>query len=317
VAKIDRVERLTTLLANLLDTSRALPVEEILERVPGYPPDTKSARRQFERDKELLRRIGVPVTVTPLDPLDDNLVGYRVRKDDYYLPDLDLTDDERVALHAAVSAVDLEGGKARDALLKLGGGEGDAAPRLAALEWAPELPALIEANRDRATATFTYRGKTRTLNPYSVLSRSGHWYVIGFDHASAEARSFRVDRIEGGVKVGAPASFEPPASFNALEVLGSEPWRYGDEEVVDAEVLVDAERAAWVGTQFGEDRAERRPDGSVVLRMKVTNREAFRSFVLGFLDHAEVLGPPRLRAEIIDWLEAIANGAPPNVVDAS
>ena len=50
---------------------------------------------------------------------------------------------------------------------------------------------------------------------------------------------------------------------------------------------------------------ERRPDGSVVLAVHVTNRSAFRSFVLGFLDHAEVVGPPELRAELVDWLEAL------------
>jgi proteasome accessory factor B len=48
---------------------------------------------------------------------------------------------------------------------------------------------------------------------------------------------------------------------------------------------------------------ERRPDGSVVLRVAVTNRDAFRSFVLGFLDHAEILGPPDIRQQLIDWLE--------------
>ena len=59
-------------------------------------------------------------------------------------------------------------------------------------------------------------------------------------------------------------------------------------------------------SQVGPTRIEeRRPDGSVVLAGHVTNRSAFRSFVLGFLDHAEVLGPPELRAEMVSWLEAL------------
>jgi predicted DNA-binding transcriptional regulator YafY len=52
--------------------------------------------------------------------------------------------------------------------------------------------------------------------------------------------------------------------------------------------------------------AERRDDGSAVLRMAVTNREAFRSWVLGLLDHAEVLAPPELRADMAAWLSALA-----------
>jgi len=307
--KVDRVERLTTLLANLLETPRPLRYEEVIDRIPGYPPDPNSARRQFERDKELLRRIGVPVAVEVFDALDENDVGYRVRKEDYYLPDLDLTGDERVALHAAVTAVDLAGGQGRDALLKLGGIEGEAAPRLAALEWAPELPVLLEASRDRAPATFTYRGKARTLDPYTVLSRNGHWYAIGYEHGSGEARSFRVDRIDGAVSVGAPGSFERPDSFDPGQVLGSEPWRYGDEEIVVAEVLVDAGYAAGAATQVGGDQAEFQPDGSVILRLAVSNRDALRSFVLGFLEHAEVVGPPELRADMIAWLDALRGDA--------
>jgi proteasome accessory factor B len=44
----------------------------------------------------------------------------------------------------------------------------------------------------------------------------------------------------------------------------------------------------------------------VVLVFGVTNRDAFRGFVLDFLDHAEVLGPPELRADLVGWLESVA-----------
>ena len=53
-------------------------------------------------------------------------------------------------------------------------------------------------------------------------------------------------------------------------------------------------------------RRRRRNDGSVVLELPVTNRDAFRSFVLGFLDHAEVMGPPELRDDMVAWLELVA-----------
>ena len=41
----------------------------------------------------------------------------------------------------------------------------------------------------------------------------------------------------------------------------------------------------------------------------MTNRAAFRSFALGFLEHAEILDPPDMRAEVVEWLEAVAAGA--------
>jgi predicted DNA-binding transcriptional regulator YafY len=78
----------------------------------------------------------------------------------------------------------------------------------------------------------------------------------------------------------------------------------GDEEPVCARLLVDADHAGWAVGQAGGDAVDSHgEDGSVVLSVNVTNRAAFRSFVLGFLDHAEVLGPPELRAELVAWLE--------------
>src|SRR3990170_7263478 len=128
----DRLERLTNLIAALLDTRRPLTLEEIAERVPGYPADPATRRRQFERDKATLRDIGVPISLEALYPFD-NETGYRIHRHDYELPALDLTPDERVALHLAVTAVGLDGGEGRHALWKLGGAEGDPAPPLAAL----------------------------------------------------------------------------------------------------------------------------------------------------------------------------------------
>jgi predicted DNA-binding transcriptional regulator YafY len=54
---------------------------------------------------------------------------------------------------------------------------------------------------------------------------------------------------------------------------------------------------------------EERGDGSVVVGMTVTNRENFRSFVLTFLDHAEVLAPDDLRDDVVAWLEAQVGAA--------
>jgi proteasome accessory factor B len=306
----DRLERLTNLVATLLDTRRPLTLEEIVELVPGYPDDKPSYRRQFERDKDTLRGIGIPVRLESVDSLGPEQ-GYRIPPDEYYLPVLDLTPDERAALHVAVTAVRLEGGPApSETLLKLGGREGEAAHALAALPTVPALPALFDAYRTRSTVRFTYRGERRHMDPWGILFRRGHWYVVGHDRDRGEQRSFRVDRIDGEVDAGAAGGFDPPARLEPGALLRDEPWRYGEEEPVAARVLVDASQAVAVVDQIGGAAVvERRDDGSVVLELPVTNTAAFRSFVLGLLDAAEVLGPPELRAEMVDWLEAVAGGA--------
>ena len=306
----DRLERLTNLVATLLDTRRPLTLEEIVELVPGYPDDKISYRRQFERDKDTLRGIGIPVRLEGVDSFGPEQ-GYRIPPDEYYLPSLDLTPDEQAALHVAVTAVRLEGGPApTETLLKLGGREGEAAHALAALPTVPALPALFDAYRTRSTVTFAYRGERRHVDPWGILFRRGHWYVVGHDRDRGEPRSFRVDRIQGEVDAGSPGAFDPPDRLEPGAVLRDEPWRYGEEETVAARVLVDASQAAAVVDQVGAGAVvERRDDGGVIVELPVTNTAAFRSFVVGLLDAAEVVGPPELRAEMVAWLEAVAGGA--------
>ena len=147
----------------------------------------------------------------------------------------------------------------------------------------------------------------RRIDPYGILFRNGHWYAVGFDADREAIRAFRADRIESEVEAGRGGAFERPEGFDPASALRDEPWRFGDEEPVEALVLVSPAQAGWVETDLGAKAVtERRDDGSLVIRMAVTNREAFRSFVLGLLDHAEVLEPPELRADMVAWLSALA-----------
>ena len=302
----DRLERLVNLTATLLDTRRPLTLEAIAERLePSYPDDKVARRRAFQRDKETLLNLGVPVLTLPVDPLTNEL-GYRIRPEDYYLPDPGLTAEERAALQVAVTAVRFEGGDAREGLRKLGGFDGAPTTALAALGTTQGVADLFDAVARRRPITFDYRGERRALDPYGVLHRLGHWYVVGRDRDKDAVRSFRVDRLDGPPHLEAPGGFEPPAGFDASGALRSDPLTYGDDEPVTARVWIDGAHAAVVVDELGEAAVvERHDDGSVVVELAVVNRAAFRSFVLGLLDHAEVLAPPALRDDIVGWLHAI------------
>ena len=308
----DRLERLVNLTATLLATRKPLTLDQLAERFePPYPADKAARRRQFERDKETLRDLGIPITVEPLGLGGEQ--GYRIRPEDYYLPDPGLTPEERAALHVAVTAVRLDGDDAREGLRKLGGLEGTAAAApFAELETTPALAELFDAVARRAAVTFDYRGEHRSLEPYGVVLRWGHWYVVGHDHDRDAARAFRVDRIDGAPVVGPAGAFEPPADVDPGAFLRADPLTYGEDQPRPARVLVDETRADWVVEQLGDEAVvERRDDGAVVVELSVVNREAFRTFVLGLLEHAEVLEPPELRAELVEWLEAIARRSAP------
>ncbi len=303
----DRLERLVNLTATLLDTRRPLTLDELADRLePSYPEEKAARRRAFERDKETMRELGIPISVESVDAFGGE-VGYCIHPGDYYLPDLALTEAERAALHVAVSAVRLEGNDARAGLRKLGGIEGAGAPPLAQLAVAPALADCFDAVARRRTLEFSYRGESRLLEPYGVVHRFGHWYVVGRDAQRDGPRAFRVDRIEGTPVAGDPGSFEPPADTDPAEYIRDDPLTYGDANPVTASVLVAASRAALVVDELGDDAvAERRDDGSVVVELQVVNREAFRTWVLGLLEHAEVLAPADLRADLVAWLGAIA-----------
>src|SRR5438132_12838356 len=107
--------------------------------------------------------MGVPISVGLLDPDDPNALGYRSRRDEYYLPGPGLEPDELAALHLAASAVRLEGAGGVEALWKLGGAvaEGGPVAELAALPGAAHLVSLFGAISARQAVRFDYRDATR------------------------------------------------------------------------------------------------------------------------------------------------------------
>lgn len=329
-ARTDRLERLTNLVLVLLETRTPLTLREIASEVSGYPEGTEAARQAFERDKRALRDLGIPLSVEHVDA--EEQVGYRIRADDYYLPELGLTTDEQQALGFAVAAVQLGGAAGWNALAKLGGPmsaaaiaraglspEGAAAgPHIAPVAVLPSLPALgpiHEALRSRAVLRFTYHGRAREVEPALLAFRSAAWYLVGRELTAPggpATRTFRVDRIEGAPEVGSAGSADPAA---ALELPGPDavrllPWSSGpsgDDDLPVAELVVDARLARPVAAQVGQEAvAGFEPDGAVRIRLKVSDVGAFVSFVAGLGDTAVVESPPALREGVVRWLRAVA-----------
>lgn len=307
----DRVERLTNLLALLLETRQPLSLGDIADRLAGQYPDRLASRRMaFERDKAALREIGVPIEQEVVAGGDRaGQTRYWIDRSRYELHGLDLDPDETRALQVAMAATRPGSVSGQVALWKLGGGALDGGAAIAAIvPDAEAVPVLRQAVIGARSVSFGYHGEPRHLDPWGVLLRSGFWYVIGHDHVRGERRTFRIDRIEGDVTVGDPISVPRPDDFDPADAVPGDPKLIGATgEVTHADVLVHADRASAVVREIGDEHVvERRGDGAVVLRVPCANLAAFRSWVLGFVDHAEVLGPPDVRADIVGWLEAIA-----------
>ncbi len=325
---VNKLERLLNLTAVLLNTSRPLSAEQIRRRVEGYPDSGSAFHRAFERDKDDLRVMGIPLTVERVPATNPPVDGYRIDPAEYYLADPGLDPEELAALHLASLSVRVDGiDDDEEALWKLGGlssdtagagqrtatlrasGRGSAGPGVMAgvvanLPTDPALVPIFQAITANETIAFAYRGNTRTLDPWRLDFHRGRWYLTGFDHDREGQRNFRLDRIEGAVeRTGRPVTSERPSVGSAGPLKA---WEFGSDRQVTARLLVDENRAAAAARFLGPDvRSQRRDDGAVVFEVPVVRTEAFRTFVLGFLEHAEILEPAELRQEMIDWLQAI------------
>lgn len=241
-------ERLLNLLIMLLVQRRPIGKDRIRELL--YPDSRPDAfEKMFERDKDELRSLGVPVEVANIDPLFEDEVGYRIPPEAFALPSIELTAEEsavvgiatRVWQHATMAQV------TSDAVRKLAAAGIDV--DLDALDIAqPVLPAdepgfetCWRAACERMAIEFDYRRPgaeqplRRHVQPWGVVRSSGRWYVVGYDaHRQAE-RVFRLSRIEGDVRaVGQARAFEIPPDTDVREVAR----RLGPPTVAERIVLL-------------------------------------------------------------------------------
>jgi predicted DNA-binding transcriptional regulator YafY len=263
-----------------------------------------------------LRDQGIAVVAESIDAPEQ--IGYRIRPEDFYLPDLELEPDEQAALNVAVAEVHVGDPSGRDALWRLGIPSAEALAPVAALPSLPALPGLFEAVRARARLQFTYRDERRTVDPALLRFRQGRWYLVGIDHDRDAPRTFRVDRIDGTPDSGPPNSAELPDDFDAEAALPDEPWKIGDVETRAVRVLVDALEGTRVVQELGDrSLSETHPDGSVEVVLEVSNDAALISWVLSLGPHAEILDPPDLRAQIVNWLEGFGADEGPGHEEAT
>jgi proteasome accessory factor B len=320
---MSRLERLVNLTAALLDTKRPLSAEALRERIPGYPEDELSFKRQFARDKEALRGLGLPLIT--IQTAGTTEVTYRIDPDQYYVNDPGLTPDELSALTMAAEVVRLNGlGDRRltDPLWKLDTNSANPAHpassnRVAAASGHDdvvdaEMPAseavaaLFAAIADGVSVRFTYRDEPRQVVPQGLSFERGRWYVACFDIGKNEDRLFRIDRIVGDITTAPlPRDIHVPPTPARRSPTRS-PWELGSGDAVTAVIRVDELHAAWAQRHVEPEAVSARfDDGSIELSLQVRNIDGFRSFVLGFLDGAEVLSPESLRVAMVEWLEQV------------
>ena len=317
-----RIERLINLIAALLDTQRPMTVDEIRERIAGYDQPTFEAfRRAFERDKEALRAMGIPLEVVPTDPFVDQADGYVIPKDKYYLPDLDLEPDELAALQIAAQAVVGAHEQAGSGLLKLTVADEAGGLGTGRVSWGADLAAeqpvlgpLYSALLERKRVRFEYEtadgtSSSRTVEPYGLVHRRGNWYLVARDLDRDEQRTFRVSRVRSDI-TRLDATFEIPESFDAQAFVAREAWETGPEDVT-AIVRFDERLRWWAEQNLGDRQIEDGPDGSLDVHVEVANADAFVSWVIELGSDVEIVAPDSLRARLCDRIRSfVTEGTP-------
>jgi len=300
---VKKIERLLNLISALLWTERPLSRNELRERIPGaYAESDVSFRRTFERDKDELRGLGLPISVELIPGTDPPLEGYRIHQSEYEADHPLLDPEEIAALHLASNLIHLQDDDIDSPFFKMGGVLRDKASTLGEIPNERLIDVCLNALIERSTITFTYKNEKREVNPIRVVFSGSNWYLIAYDKDRLDIRHFRLDRIEGEIELTLE-KFTPHTEVS--EISQEPPWRFGEEERL-VELKIDKSHTAWALEVIGETAVYKElPDGSIILHEVVRDWKIFRSFIFSFLDSAEVLKPPESRKEIIHWLESM------------
>jgi proteasome accessory factor BC len=322
----DKLIRQLSLVAFLMAERRPITARDVKSNVEGYSEMSDEAfARRFYSDRAELLALGVP-----LQSQRDEFTGeelYTLRSEQYFLPKLELDNDELSALNTALYL--LEGQFAYAEPLRLAlqnlalGRPGFAesptatAHRVEVLDpdYSPEMPGRLAklegAISKQRTVKFDYWSisrdveSERTLNPYALLPDNGVWYVVGHDLDRDDIRTFRVSRIRGDIRFATrrERDFRIPVDFDIEQFRGRPPWQIGDI-VGEARIEVPGDTAWWVQRAFGS--AGRLEDG--VWTTEYSSLEQLASWVLRQDGRAVPLEPEELRREVAGSLRRVRDG---------
>lgn len=314
-------ERLVNLVICLLSAYTFVPAEKIRRVVPGYAdcPTAEAFSRMFERDKSELRDLGIPLETGSASTFDV-VEGYRIRRDAYELPDIELTADEAGAVAVAMglwqspelaTAIQAAVVKLRAAGVEVDPAADDsvsfAAPAaLPGIHDAQEaLGALLAAINAGRAVQFPHRSSsadpytTRTVEPWGVVTDHGRWYLVGRDRERDAVRMFRLSRIGADVvALDPPGAVSKPADVDLRQIVAD-----GVKETptgVTARVWVADGRGNALrrtGTVVARDELGGRTGDVVAIELSSTDRLVRE--IAGYGADAVALEPPSLREDVV------------------
>lgn len=327
-----KVERLVNLVIALLSTRGYITAEKIRSSVAGYSdsPTAEAFSRMFERDKNELRDLGIPLEVGSVSALDPS-EGYRINRDAYALPPVELTPDEAAAVAVATSLWESPelATATQGALLKLRAAGVEVEPldteapvAIASSAGAPGLRGsedvlgiLLAAIGSRQAVQFPHRSSraepysTRTVEPWGVVTENSRWYLVGHDRDRNATRTFRLSRIGPEVTpIGPAGAITVPDGADLRRIVAqtvTEASTGGQATVWVADGRATALRRA--ARSIGAQQLAGR-DGQVI-ELDIGSADRLARDITGYGADAVVLQPHSLREDVLARLRAQAGAA--------
>jgi proteasome accessory factor B len=299
-------------------TEIGLTKQQILDSVSGYRQRAATGTRvdalekMFERDKDELRALGVPIETIgdPGDPNDLREARYRIPKAEYDLPeDISFSPAELAVLQLAGSvwsaesaSADAQAGVRKIRALGIDGDEPiiGFAPRITARE--ASFGPLQSAIEDCRVVSFDYlkpgesTPRRRTVEPLALLDFEARWHVYGIDQDADDERTFLLSRIVGDVAV-TRKTFDPGLRDSA----GEKALAGLNEVAARNSALLEITPGTEAALRLGR-RAAPEVQG---FRVPFVDRHIFADELASYGPEVRVVEPHDLRDAVIERLRAI------------
>lgn len=314
------------LVVALMATEQGLTKDTILSSVAGYREQSETGaskdalEKMFERDKDSLRGLGVPIETIGdhADPDDLREARYRVPTAEYALPeDIEFTPAEVALLNLAggVWGTESLSADARSGLRKIRalGITVDEpiigyAPRISLRD--PAFPALQRAIESSRVVEFSYlrpgegQERVRRVRPLALVEYEARWHVLAHDLGVDAERTFLLSRIVGDVVVTRTA-FDPSLRTGAGERALS-----GLEAVARRNAaLLEVDPASEAAVRL----SRRGAPAEQGIRVPYVDVHVFADELASYGPEVRVVEPAELREQVIARLEAtlaLHGGAP-------
>ncbi len=171
---------------------------------------------------------------------------------------------------------------------------------------------LLLAIDEKKTVHITYQSLHATepvtydIRPYGLVRHRGSLYLVGYSNEHRDIRHWKVDRVFDVELTRIP--FTIPESFNLKDHLDQQFGIYGGSDVEDVCVRFSPTVARYVMEKswHPSQKLTQQKSGHVIAEFRLSGLPEFKSWILSFGRHAEVLRPESLREELIEEFKILA-----------